>query len=165
MKRLVRIRRVDYEAKHTHGYLVQVQRNHRITKKFFSDGVYGGKRKALLAAVSFRNQLLAEAHYEYRIWRRSILRRNNRSGITGVGRYDTIADPKMRRREIFWLAYWVNEDGSSGKRKFSVLAHGESGARQLAIAERERQLKRVCAIKAENLASLVRGRPRRSRET
>ena len=165
MKRPFRIRRVDYEAKHTHGYLVQVQRNHRITTKFFSDGVYGGKPKALVAAVSFRNELLAEAHYEYQIWRRSIPRRNNRSGITGVGRYDKIVDPSTGRREIVWLAYWVNEDGSSGKRKFSVLAHGESRAKQLAIAERERQLRRVCAIKAGEIASLLRGRPRRSRET
>ena len=165
MKRPFRIRRVDYEAKHTHGYLVQVQRNHRITTKFFADGVYGGKSKARVAAVSFRNERLAESHYEYQIWRRSIRRRNNRSGITGAGRYDKIADPRTGRREIFWLAYWVNEDGSSGKRKFSVLAHGESKAKQLAIAERGRQLRRVCAIKAGEIARLVSGRPRRYRET
>ena len=126
--------------------------------------MYGGRPKALLAAVSFRNQLLAKAHHEYQIWRRSIPRRNNRSGITGVGRYDTIANPRTGRREIFWLAYWVNEDGSSGKRKFSVSAYGESKAKQLAIAERERQLRRVCAIKAGEIARLVSGRPRRSLE-
>ena len=165
MKRPIRIRRFDDEAKRTYGYLVQVQRNYRITTKFFSDGVYGSKPKALLAAASFRDQLLAEAHYEYQIWRRSIPRRNNRSGITGVGRYDTITGRRRRRRDIFWLAYWVNEDGSSGRRKFSVLAHGESKAKQLAIAERERQLKRVCTIKAENIASLLRGKPRKSRKT
>ena len=165
MQRPVRIRRFDDEAKRTYGYLVQVQRVHRITTKFFTDSVCGGRPKALLAAVSFRNRLLAKAHYEYQIWRRSIPRRNNRSGITGVGRYDTLADPRTGRRGIFWLAHWVKEDGSSGKRKFSVSAHGERKAKQLAIAERERQLKRVCAIKAEKIESLVRGKPRRYRET
>ena len=125
MKRLVRIRRFDVKDKRTHAYLVQVQRNHRITTKTFSDGVYGGKRNALRAAISFRAKLLAEAPYEYQIWRRSILRRNNRSGIGGVGRYDNVANARTGRRRVFWLAPWVNEDGSSGKRKFSVLAHGE----------------------------------------
>ena len=96
MKRPVRIRRVDYEAKRTHGYLVQVQRNHRITTKFFSDGVYGGRPKALLAAVSFRNQVLAKAHYEYQIWRRSIPRRNYHRFVGGICvRLDYLANKIM----------------------------------------------------------------------
>lgn len=147
MKRLRNIRRIDTEANHTYAWLVQVQRDSRIAIKMFSDSVYGGKRKALQAAVSYRARLLAEmSSYEYHIRRRSILRRNNTSGIPGVGRYDKIANPNTGRREVFWLAHWVTEHGASGKRKFSVLRHGERKAKQLAIAERERQLKRVCAI-------------------
>lgn len=149
MKRLLNIRRVDYPAKRTYAWLVQVTRDGHTQVKLFSDSVYGGKRKALNAAVSYREKILAEvSFYEYQIRRRSILRRNNRSGIPGVGRYDLIGNPKTGRRVVFWLAHWVNEHGGSGKRKFSVLLHGERKAKQLAIAERERQLKRVCAIKA-----------------
>ena len=66
----------------------------------------------------------------------------------GVARFRRIANRDTGRREVFWLAHWVDEHGASGKRKFSVLCHGERKAKQLAIAERERQLKRVCAIKA-----------------
>jgi hypothetical protein len=48
---------------------------------------------------------------------------------------------------VFWLASWVNEHGATRQRKFSVMLYGELEAKQLAIAERERQLRRVCAAK------------------
>ncbi|MDP2785099.1 MAG: AP2 domain-containing protein [Sulfurimicrobium sp.] len=148
MKRLRNISRIDNEINRTHAWFVIVQRNNNIMRKMFSDGTYGGKRKALQAATSFHAQLLAGvSQYEYQIQRRSILRRNNRSGIPGVARYDKIDNPKTGRRVVFWLAHWVDEHGASCKRKFSVLLHGERKAKQLAIAERERQLIRVCEAK------------------
>ena len=148
MKRLRNIRRIDNAQKRTWAWLVQVQRNCEIDIKMFSDGVYGGKRKALLAAIAFRDQLLAkESFYDYQIWRRSILRRNNTSGIPGVARYEKIANPATGRRDIFWLASWVDEYGASRKRKFSVLRYGERKAKQLAIAAREQQLKSTCVAK------------------
>lgn len=147
MKHLRNIRRIDNETNRTFAWLVQVQRNSRITIKMFTDGVYGGKRKALQAAISFRAELLAAApEYEHQIRRRSILRRNNTSGISGVARYDKIDNPRTGHRVVFWLASWIDEHAASRKRKFSVLRYGERKAKQLAIAERERQLKRVCAI-------------------
>ncbi|MBI4936722.1 MAG: hypothetical protein HY846_00620 [Nitrosomonadales bacterium] len=150
MKHLKNIRRIDNETNRTHAWLVHVQRGNRIVIKMFSDSVCGGKRKALQAAITFHAQLLAEVpDYDYQIWLRTRLRRNNTSGIPGVARYDKIANRNTGRREVFWLASWVNEHGASCKRKFSVLCHGESKAKQLAIAERERQLKRVCAIKSQ----------------
>ena len=116
----------------------------------FSDGVYGGKRKSLQAAIAFRTQVLAEmaSHYEHQVWRRSVLRRNNTSAIPGVARYENIANPNTGRRVMFWLASWIDEHGASRKRKFSVLRYGERKAKQLATAERERQLKQVCAAKS-----------------
>ena len=147
MKRHLNIRRFDSEANSTFAWLVQVQRNHQISIKLFSDSIYGGKRKALQAAIEFRALLWADASYEHKIWRRSILRRNNKSGFTGVGRYDTVANKNTGTRQVFWLASWVDEHGASRKRKFSVLRYGERKAKQLAIAERERRLKEVCAAK------------------
>lgn len=152
MKRLRNIRRVDDDSRgrSTHAWLVQVQRDYRITMKMFSDGVCGGKRKALQAAIAFRTQLLAEvSDYEHQIWLRSVLRRNNTSGIAGVSRHDRIDNPNTGRRVIFWLASWADEHGASRKRKFSVLRYGERKAKKLAVAERELQLKRVCAIKSK----------------
>jgi hypothetical protein len=57
--------------------------------------------------------------------------------------YDKIVNPKTSRRQVFWLASY----GATRQRKFSVMLYGELEAKQLAIAERERQLKRVCAAK------------------
>lgn len=148
MKRLRNIRRIDTDANRTYAWLVQVQRQNRIIIKMFTDAVYGGKRKALAAAIGYRDQVIAEANpVGHRLWCRTILRRNNTSGIVGVARYDKLANPSTGRREVFWLAAWVDEYGASRKRKFSVLRYGERKARQLAIAERNRQLMRVCSVK------------------
>ena len=148
MKYSLNISRIDNEVNSTHAWFVQVQRNSCNVRKMFSDGVYGGKRKALKVAIDFHAQILASVpYYEYQIRLRSVLRRNNTSGIPGVGRYDKIANRNTGRREVFWLAAWVDEHGASRKRKFSVLRHGERKAKQLAVIERERRLKEVCAAK------------------
>lgn len=148
IKRLLNIRRIDNEANRTHAWLVRVQRNKHTAIKMFTDGVYGGKRKALQAAISFHAQLLASVpYYEYQIRLRSALRINNTSGFPGVARFESIANPKTGRRVAFWAAYWDDEHGVRRQHKFSVLLYGERRAKQLAIADRERQLKRVCAAK------------------
>ena len=148
MKRLRNISRIDNETNRTHAWLVTVQRNSNIARKMFSDGVYGGKRKALQAAISFHAQLLAGVpQYEYQIRLRSIIRRNNTSGIPGVSRHEQIDNPNTGRRVVFWLASWIDEQGVGRKRKFSVLLYGERKAKQLAVVERERRLKEVCAAK------------------
>jgi hypothetical protein len=141
------ITRIDTEANRTHAWRVTLQRMNRIEMKSFSDGVFGGKRKALRAAIEYRDSLLAEhAVDKHRVWVRTRLRKNNTSGIPGVARYEVLANPNTGRRAAFWLAFWVDEHGASRKRKFCVTLRGERQAKRLAIAERERQLSRVCAI-------------------
>lgn len=149
MKRLRNICRIDHEASHTHAWRVTLQRCNDMILKTFSDAVYGGKRKALNAALEYRDALLLQnSPFQHQVWVRTRLRKNNTSGIPGVARYDKLANPRTGRRDVFWLAHWVTEHGASGKRKFSVLIYGERQAKRLAVAERERQLNRVCAIKA-----------------
>lgn len=148
MKRLLNIHRIDNEANRTHAWLVTVQRNTIIVNKMFTDHVWGGKRKALQAAEDFRAGLLAQVpQYDYYLHIRSTVRRNNKSGMAGVGRYESIDNPRTGRKSIFWLASWTDEQGVRHRRKFSVLRYGERKAKQLAIAERERRLKEVCEIK------------------
>ena len=125
-----------------------MQRKGEIIINLFSDGIYGGKQKALKAAVAHRNTLLSQhSPLEHQLWVRSRLRKNNTSGIPGVGRYNVLDNPNTGHRSVFWLASWVNENGASRKRKFYVSCYGERQAKRLAIAERERQLNRVCAAK------------------
>jgi hypothetical protein len=149
MKRHRNIARIDHEASRTHAWRVTLQRCNEILVRPFSDAIYGGKGKALKAAVEYRNQLLRRySPFAHQVWVRTRLRKNNKSGIPGVARYDKVVNLNTGRREIFWLAHWVNEHGASRKRKFSVLRYGERQAKRLAIAERERQLNRVCGIRA-----------------
>ena len=119
-----------------------MQRENKIVVRSFSDGTYGGKRKALKAAIDCRDFLLAEySAVKHQIWGRTRLRKNNTSRSPGVARYEVLANPKTGRREAFWLASWVDEHGASRKRKFHVSLRGERQAKRLAIAERQRQLK------------------------
>ncbi len=141
--------RVDHEAKRDHGWVVTLQRKRAIIVKRFSDGVYGGKREALKAAVEYRDSFLArDKPFDHQIWLRTRLRKNNTSGIPGVGRYEVVENPDTENVRAFWLASWINEHGASRKRKFSVARYGEQEAKLLAIAERDYQLRRVCAINA-----------------
>jgi AP2 domain len=144
--------RVDHEASHTHAWRVTLQRHNDIAVRTFSDSVYGGKRKALKAAVAYRNELLRRySPYAHAIWVRTRLRRNNTSGIPGVGRYEERANPHTGYTRVFWLAFWANERGDSRKRRFMVSHYGERQAKRLAVAERERQLSLVCASKSAGL--------------
>jgi hypothetical protein len=140
--------RVDHEGSHTHAWRVTLQRWNGITVKTFSDSVHGGKRKALKAAREYRNGLLLQhSPFKHHVWVRTRLRRNNTSGIPGVGRYEVVANPNTERRQVFWLASWANERGVRHQRKFFISSYGERQAKRLAINERRRQLNRVCAIK------------------
>lgn len=141
------IHRVDSDSRGTHAWLVRLQRHNRSTAKMFSDGVWGGKRKALAAARAWRDQQIQNhSQYEHQLWRRNRLRRNNRSGLVGVARYErkpTSAQPAGGA--AFWLASWVDEHGASRKRKFSVTRWGERGAKRKAIEERDLQVRRAVA--------------------
>lgn len=147
--RLRNIQRCDIESSGLHAWRVAVMRNKRSLTKWFSDAMYGGKRKALQAAIAFREKFLTETDgYDHQIWIRTALRCDNKSGISGVRRYVKIEQYNDSiYHHIFWRAYWSDENGYKRSRQFSVLRYGELEAKKLAIEERERQLARICAIK------------------
>lgn len=148
------ITRIDLDHKGDHAWVVTLQRKGAVIRKRFSDGVYGGKREALKAAVEYRDSFLAlDKPVDYQIWLRTRLRKNNKSGVPGVGRYEVVDNPNTGNVRTFWLASWIDEHGTNRTRKFSVAVHGEEEAKQLAIEEREYQLSRVCAIKASMVES------------
>lgn len=143
------ITRIDNDLGGDHAWVVTLRRKGTSVVKRFSDGVYGGKQKALKAAVKYRDSFLARDNpFEQQIWTRTRIRKNNTSGIPGVGRYEVMDNPNSGSVRAFWLDSWIDEHGASRKRKFSVARYGEEEARLLAIAERNYQLRRVCAINA-----------------
>ena len=148
MTRPRNISRIDHEASRTYAWRTTLQRWNGITVKTFSDSVHHGKRNALKAALEYRNTLLLRhSPFKHHVWLRTRLRKNNTSGIPGVGRYEVVADSKTGRRQVFWLAFWVDERGVRRQRKFFISIYGDRRAKRLAMAERKRQLNRVGAIK------------------
>ena len=120
--RLHHVYRIDEQASHSHRWLVQVRHRGRVVKRYFSDGVYGGKRKALVAALRFRKVVLKAVNRKgYGLWLRTRKHRDNTSGITGVGRY-VLRDRSGSRLVLrpFWQAFWADETGKRRARKFSV---------------------------------------------
>ncbi|MBL8038389.1 MAG: hypothetical protein JNN16_12885 [Nitrospira sp.] len=78
-----------------------VQRRSRVYHRHFTDTVYGGKRKALEAAKSYRNSLIARLRPLTRREACEFRKKNNRSGVSGVTRIDIVQTSrgwKYRRR-------------------------------------------------------------------
>ena len=148
MTRPRNITRIDHEASRTYAWRTTLQRWHGITVKTFSDSAHHGKRNALKAALEYRSTLLLRhSPFKHHVWLRTRVRKNNTSGIPGVGRYEVVANSKTGRRQVFWLAFWVDERGVRRQRKFFISIYDERRAKRLAMAERKQQLNRVGAIK------------------
>jgi hypothetical protein len=151
---LLNIVRVDNEGTRTHAWRVQIQRQNKVIYKYFSDGVFGGKKSALLAAKTYLGALLSDrANVDWKMWRRTQMRPTNTSGVTGIGRYSTTkvqADGQVKIH-YSWQAFWKDADGRRRARSFSVSIYGEDEARELAKKARRdglREVKRVLTNKA-----------------
>lgn len=123
------ITRIDH--RNTHGWYVRVLKDSQpYRQKLFSDGVYGGKRKALHAAKAYRDELCQ------RLFGDNVSRQKR---LWGVGiRYDErVTDQGYVCRS--YIAYW-NENGVQRKRSFSVNKYGIRGAKRMALEERRRRV-------------------------
>lgn len=137
--------RIDTAVNHTHGYRVFLQRGRRKIVRLFSDGTYGGKRKARRAAQAFLQQLLAKHPPLSRAKRCAIKRRNNRSGVPGVTRYTdrwVNAKGQIIERDV-WIARIPDPErlGKAKLVKFRISTHGVRGAFRLAVARRRDALR------------------------
>jgi hypothetical protein len=92
---------------------------------------------------------LGHAHYC------AILKKNNRSGISGAIRVDRVEMCKGRRqRKLYWEAQWPIGNGRSRHRKFSILKYGEEGAYQMALAASETALEALSSQTFSPFAAL-----------
>lgn len=139
------VTRVDNEASRTHGWLVTIQRRGVIFRRQFSDGVLGGKAKALSAAKAYRDQVVAKHPPLSKREHAEIRKKNNKSGVVGVCRYcasETSQKPAQEKR-WFWVASWVLPDGRAKRVKFSVNKYGEEGAFKLAVKARRSAIRQM----------------------
>lgn len=148
------IRRIDNERTRTHSWHVAIRSRNQAVTRHFSDSVHGGKRKALQAAIAFRDEMLAQLRdADYSKWLRR-KRGNNTSGIVGVARYVNVSQTQEHPQEYpYWQAFWRDRDGKRHTRTFSVLKYGERGARQMAIKARQTAV--------QELLDLVTGKRKR----
>jgi hypothetical protein len=104
--------------------------------KYFPDSIYGSAEASRKAAEEFASQN-RELHEElWALRSRFLVRKNSRSGIPGVSRYDG-----NERRGPYWLAYWADpKTGRRVSKRFPIGEHGESEALNLAIKTRERAI-------------------------
>lgn len=125
-------------AKEAWQWRVHFRRRGILQAKGFPDLQHGGKKKALLAAIAWRDARMASTRplslREFNAMRRS----NNTSGVAGVHFL------KNRRQPLgYWQAKVKMPDGRKVHRSFSVRRFGERQAFKLAIAARIELLMRV----------------------
>ena len=139
------IYRLDTDRARIHTWRVQIRRRGETVMRHFADQAQGGKRAALRAARTFRDETLAKiSEPAYKRWNASRLRSNNVSGIAGVWRYA----PRVLQGghwivRPFWQAYWVDVEGKKRSRKVSVGKYGEESAKRRATAARREALNEI----------------------
>ena len=139
------ISRVDNDVHRTHAWRVSLCRRGKRHVKNFPDKKWGGKRAALASAKQYRDTLIQQFPPLSRKEFCTILRKNNKSGITGVYRYAksfTLRNGAIQH-SWYWEATWPNGMGEQDHLSFSVNEYGERKARQLAIATRKKALENL----------------------
>ena len=135
------ITRNDNDVKKIHSWHVAITRRGIQYNKHFSDGVYGDKQTAFNTAKEYRDSIISKRpHYKKKdVY--SKVRRNNQSGIAGVGRY---ANPGRNGKLYwYWVACWTEDNGSRKQRKFSINIYGEDGAFDHAVKLRRKMLSKM----------------------
>ncbi|MFK8019964.1 MAG: AP2 domain-containing protein [Pseudomonadales bacterium] len=116
--------------------------------KNFTDKKNGGKSIALVLAKAYRDELLENNPPISRKEFSCAIRKNNRTGISGVYKYAkpyTLRDGTLKET-WYWEANWPTEIGESGHQCFSITRYGEEVARQMAIRARERGLRKLSGV-------------------
>ena len=113
------------------------RRGRRFSKSFF-DGTFGGSRKALAAAVAWRDNAMAAAPVIRLRDFCKIKRSNNTGGVPGVFFLRTNRQPLGIWQARIWLT-----GGSKIHRSFSVRDFGSSKAKRRTIAARRTLLRLV----------------------
>lgn len=139
------------------GWQVRLDRKINYLSKLFSDSKYGGKEKALEAAIKFRDKALKDRHeslHSHGAGARLILSslpKNNTSGILGVSR--SISTEKNGARFPYWQTAFRGPNKKTKVKSFRVNKYGELGALILAVeARRDGMMELFVNAEADDLA-------------
>jgi hypothetical protein len=117
-----------WSTRSTRGWYVQVAWNGKKHTKFFSDGKLGGKGKARLAAIAWRDAT------ELKIGKPQTS--------------DPVIHPRYRRKDVgvslsekdgspVFHVSWVEKNGRHGRTTVSIKKWGKNEAKKMALAIRE----------------------------
>lgn len=129
--------RIDRET--SGGYVVRIMRKGKLHGDYFSDIDYGSKRKSLIAAKKFRDDLEAKLKGFTNKQKAKRERSNNTSGVVGV-RYVEETDKRWDSKPVYgyWVAQWSPAKGVRKTKRFSVEKYGNEEAYRLAVKARNK---------------------------
>lgn len=112
--------------------VVVMRRGHRFAD-YFSDAVWGGRGRALVAAQRFRDQTLLRVGPDTRV-RRRIPHGTRGTGIPGVSLEHHVVEGRVYER---YVASWQDAEEGCRRRRFLVQCYGKERALALAVDARE----------------------------
>src|SRR5687767_1260129 len=118
------ISRVDHEKKHAYGWLVRIAFNNEMHQKFFSDLAHGGKRKALKAAIDWRNKTekkIGKPRTERKV---AMPTTRNKSGVVGIRRTTKAMTRDGLKKGPVYEVWWFPKRGEIRKTSVSIIKYG-----------------------------------------
>jgi hypothetical protein len=134
------ISRIDQPSRNTYGWYVRVMFKGATRCKFFSDKTSGSKRKALEAAILYRNKAEMELGRPRTDRLVSSGSGRNETGVTGVNISRQVVNTEEGQKEIkkYYVVSWSPWPGKTCTKMVSIEKYGEKGA-----------LLRACRIRRE----------------
>jgi len=141
------INRVDRDINSTYCWKVQVRRNNQVSERNFSDGVFGGKKKSLQAAIAWRDAILLELDTSRSLENHDHLCRIDRGGKKYCWQV------QFQCRERFVRKYFHDETyGGETKAKDAAMAWRDA---MLVISRHDRWLRNTTVVKSNNRSGMV----------
>lgn len=120
-------------ARHGAGWWVSIRRRGQRIVRLFKDSIYGSGDAAYRQARAYRDAIILAIPPPTNIEQAVLLRRNNRSGISGVRRVETAEGD-------VWQATLMTGEGQK-RENFSIAKLGEEAAKSMAITQRRKWLR------------------------
>lgn len=143
-RNITRVDVVNKKGQVKGGWQVRVQRRGKKKCQFFSDSVYGGKRKSLNAAQAFRDEAEAESRRFTVLELSRKPSERNQSGTVGVRLHlqkNVYGDYEYQYWH--WVAQWTDGRGRRKSRSFSVHQYGDEEAFRMACDARKKGIARA----------------------
>ena len=120
-------------VRHGAGWWVSIRRRGQRIVRLFKDSVYGSGDAAYRQARAYRDAILLAIPPATNHEQAVLLRKNNRSGISGVRRVETSEGD-------VWQATLMTSEGQK-RENFSIAKLGEEAAKSMAITQRRKWLR------------------------